>query len=394
MSINDTVVTVHPLVAAAARLSDDSLVARVEDLARCSRATTVELLAHLGELERRKLHRGRGCGKLFPYCTEVLGFSEASAWNRMKAARAARRFPIVLDLLAAGRVNLTTIRLLAPHLTPENHRALLDEASGLPRRAVDKIVARLDPKPDVASVIRKLPARSTPSSPVATDSGASDGGHPSVVPNPGAPQAPYSVPQVAGSESAASSPARRGVIAPLRPGRYKLEVTLGAEEHDDLRWLQDAMRREIADGDPAAIVRRALKALRAQVEKKAFAATDRPKAAGPVTPGSVRRGSRHVPADVQRRVWQRDQGRCAFVARDGRRCSETSYLEFHHVEPYGIGGETVPPNISLRCRAHNQYEAELVFGERAVRLSLKRGQGEGGGARDSNGEGGAARASL
>ncbi len=339
MSINDTAVA-HPLVAAAARLSDEDLVARVEGLARGTRDVTVELLAHLGELERRKLHRGRGCGKLFAYCTEILRFSEASAWNRIKAARAARRFPIVLDLLAAGRVNLTAVRLLAPHLTPENHRALLDEASGLPRRAVDKIVARLDPKADVPSVIRKLPER-IEVSPL-TEAGLSF--------SDGAPAA------IASSEPAATTPlpARPGTLSPLRPSRYKLEVTLGEEEHDDLRWLQDIMRREIPNGDPAVIVRRALKSLRGELEKKAFRATDRPRAAG-----ALAAGSRHIPAEVQRQVWKRDGGRCAFVA-DGRRCTETSFLEYH-LRPYALGGEATIANIALRCREHNQYEAERVF---------------------------------
>jgi hypothetical protein len=127
------------LLAAAAALSDEALLARVADLARASRAVTVELLAHLGELERRRLHRGEGCGRLFGYCTQVLRLSEAAAINRIRAARAARRFPIVLEMLADGRLNLTSVRLLAPHLTPENHRRLLDEVRGMTRREVDKV---------------------------------------------------------------------------------------------------------------------------------------------------------------------------------------------------------------------------------------------------------------
>ncbi|HSL20539.1 MAG TPA: HNH endonuclease [Vicinamibacterales bacterium] len=75
------------------------------------------------------------------------------------------------------------------------------------------------------------------------------------------------------------------------------------------------------------------------------------------------RGSRRIPAAVRREVWARDGGRCAFVGRQGR-CTETGFLEFHHVAPYARGGEARPDNIALRCRAHNAYEAELDFGER------------------------------
>jgi hypothetical protein len=51
---------------------------------------------------------------------------------------------------------------------------------------------------------------------------------------------------------------------------------------------------------------------------------------------------------------------------DGPRCAERAYLEFHHVEPYAVGGETNARNISLRCRSHNVYEAELAFGSDVI----------------------------
>ena len=41
---------------------------------------------------------------------------------------------------------------------------------------------------------------------------------------------------------------------------------------------------------------------------------------------------------------------------------ETAFLEFHHLEPYAVGGESTVENIQLRCRAHNRYEAQLFFG--------------------------------
>ena len=136
-----------------------------------------------------------------------------------------------------------------------------------------------------------------------------------------------------------------------------MQITLDEEMHDDLTCVQDLARREIPDGDPAAIVRRALKLLRADLERKAFAGTSRPRRSKGTKPGS-----RDIDAAVQRSVWRRDGGQCAFVSPDGRRCPERSYLEFHHEHPYALGGDKTATNISLRCRAHNVYEAERVFG--------------------------------
>jgi hypothetical protein len=338
-------------LAIAADLSDEALRARVKALAHHSREVTVELIAHLGELAARKLFCSEGAGSLFRYCTEVLRFSEAAAYNRIKAAKAARKFPVVLELLAEGRVNLTTIRLLSPHLTAENHHALLAEATGMTRRQVDKLVARLVPQPDVAPSIRKLPPP-TVAMPVARTP---------VLPNDDLRKPAVAPPEECRRVAMASIPApptRRPAIAPLAPERYRVQFTIDQEAEDQLRRLQDLLRGEIPDGDPGAIFVRALPLLLREVEKKKFAATATPR------PGrAAKAGSRHVPAAVERAVWQRDGGRCAFVSKGGRRCTERSFVEFHHVnEPYALGGEATVENIALRCRAHNVYEAELIFG--------------------------------
>src|SRR4029079_2668909 len=128
------------------------------------------------------------------------------------------------------------------------------------------------------------------------------------------------------------------------------------EARDTLRRIQDLLRHSVPDGDPAAIVERALGVLLAELERKKFAKTDRPRAAA----GSTR-SSRHVPAAVKRVVWARDEGRCAFVGAGGR-CGERGFLEYHHVKPFAEGGETTVENLVLRCRAHNAYEAAEHFG--------------------------------
>jgi hypothetical protein len=61
-------------------------------------------------------------------------------------------------------------------------------------------------------------------------------------------------------------------------------------------------------------------------------------------------------------VWERDGGQCGFVGETGNRCPARARLEFDHVDPVARGGEATVEGIRLRCRAHNQYEAECVFG--------------------------------
>jgi hypothetical protein len=156
-------------------------------------------------------------------------------------------------------------------------------------------------------------------------------------------------------------PARPAVIAPLSPERYKVQLTITRDTHDKLRRAQDLMRHVVPDGDPAVIFDRALDALLDVLEKRKLARTKKPR-----PPRRARQQSRHVPADVKRKVWARDGGRCTFVGTDGR-CSARSFLELHHIVPYADGGATDAANLTLRCRAHNQHDAAVRFGTWTLR---------------------------
>jgi hypothetical protein len=154
----------------AARLSDADLLRRVVVLATAEREATVELVAHLAELDARRLYLGEGYSSLFGYCTGVLRLAEHAAYNRIEAARASREFPAILDLLADGSLNLSTVRLLAPHLQADTFAAVVDMAKGRSKREVEALVARLAPQPDVASSVRRLPAPVRPAATVAAGS--------------------------------------------------------------------------------------------------------------------------------------------------------------------------------------------------------------------------------
>ena len=122
------------------RLSDVELAAEVERLAGAERGATVSLVAHLAEYDARRLYLGAGFPSLFTCCTTVLRLAEHAAYNRIEAARTARRFPRILAMLEEGSLNLATVRLLAPHLQAENHAALLDAAAGKSRRGVEEVL--------------------------------------------------------------------------------------------------------------------------------------------------------------------------------------------------------------------------------------------------------------
>jgi hypothetical protein len=364
-------------LAAALALPDNELLARIDVLAVKERGTSAELVAHLAALELRpSLYAAEGYGSLFDYCTRALRLSEDAACSRIAAARACRDFPAILDLLASGSLTLTTVRMLKAHLKPENHEDVLVRAANRSREEIEALIAELAPKPDVTASVRKLPVPtvmvdhlSDPPASTLFDSGRTFAG-PVSLPVGHPPETSAANPQTPGC------PRRRPIVKPLAPERYRVQFTIGQKTHDKLCRVQALLRREVPTGDPGVIFERALDLLLEKVEKEKLGATPRrgqrtPQARSgrrayenrirPGTDNSPGR-SRHIPNAVKRTVWRRDAGQCAFVSDAGRRCAERSFLELHHIQPYALDGPATAGNISLRCRRHNQYEAELVFG--------------------------------
>jgi hypothetical protein len=126
---------------------------------------------------------------------------------------------------------------------------------------------------------------------------------------------------------------------------------------DKLQHLKQLLSHQVPSGELAQVLERAFDVAIRQLEKGRFASTDRPR------PSRLSADPRYVPAAVRRTVLERDGGQCTFVSDEGHRCPATSRLEFDHIDPVARGGLASIANIRLRCRAHNQFEAERTFGD-------------------------------
>ena len=332
-------------------MSDREVVARLEELLREERRVTAAVLAHLGEVEARRLYLPAACPSMFVYCTRVLGMSEDQAFKRIRAARAVRRYPMVGEAVADGRVHLSGVVLLAPHLTDDNAAELVGEASGKSKVEIEVLLARRAPKADVPERLERLAEQAELAELVAA--GQSDQ---VVVPEPGGQVAP--------------GPARRAAkVAPLSPERFALQVTIGEATRGKLVWAQALMRHQVPSGDLAEVLDHALDALLEKVEARKFGKVKKARAA------KASGSRRYVPREARRRAAARDGERCSFVGEDGRRCEEAGFLELDHVVPVAQGGEA-SDGVRILCRSHNQYEAERLLGREAVEAGkARRGSG-------------------
>ncbi|HET9268348.1 MAG TPA: hypothetical protein VFO31_09295, partial [Vicinamibacterales bacterium] len=191
------------------RMTDETLLAETRRVAELERRTTAGLLALLIELENRSLHLTLGYSSMFVYCTRALLLSEQAAFKRITAARVARRYPIILQGLAEGELTLSSIKILAPHLTDENVDVLVDAARRKSTREVEQLIAAAQPQPDVPASVRALPAPKTSGVDGVTHS-------PGLLDEERAPD-PVEVAALAQPASPASVP--RSVVAPIAPRR-------------------------------------------------------------------------------------------------------------------------------------------------------------------------------
>ncbi len=303
------------------QLSNKALLARMQELVRCDRQLTAELVAHLAEVDARRLYLHQACSSLFSYATQRLGMSEPAAYKRITVARLARRLPVVLDRLAAGRLHLSGLTALAPHLTEENASELLEAACGRTLREVEKLLAVRFPKATVPDTVRRLPKPPEPmreprrmaaaaasgphlseSAVVASQPGGAEsavasqpcrlepavawrlgGAEPAVASQPHLQEAAAMGSQPKGAEhpllprvaSAAAGRDARAECAPLGADRYKIAFTASASLKEKLEAARALVSHSLPDASLAEIVERALDVLLERERARRFAVRQR-----------------------------------------------------------------------------------------------------------------------
>ena len=315
--------------------SDKELLARTVELVRVEREHLVEVIEHLAEVERRRAYLDAACRSLSCYCIERLGYSSDEARKRVAVARLSRRFPQVLDELRAGRHHMTGLTMLSPALTDDNAATLLVDARGKTCSEIEALIARYFPKPDV-------PERVCPQPEQLAALALSGGG----------PRSP---------STAAAQPAK---VAPLSESRWSVQLTIGAELKAKIEEARQLLSHAVPNGELATLVERAFDALLAEEKKKRFGAGK------PQKQRVLKAGSRHIPVELARIVWERDGAQCTFVDADGNRCSARAALTIEHREAFALGGEATAANLCLLCAAHNRHSAREVFGEAHVERKI------------------------
>ena len=270
--------------------------------AGCERGATAILLAYIAEFDARHLYLPAGYTSMFAYCVGELRLGEEGAYKRIHVARTARSYPTIFDAIADGRLNLATVRMIASHLNRENADELIAAASNLTREQVERMLAGRFPQPEALRLdegTSALPATRMPSK---------------IEQVPGPVQFETPIPEAASLPPVPCAPTVPTRITPIAAQSFSLQVTIEGQTHEKLRRAQDLLSHAIPSRDVAVILDRALSILIEDLEKRKFSQTAHRRD----SQGNA--ASRNIPALVKRAIYQRDAGRCAFVAPNGHRC--------------------------------------------------------------------------
>jgi hypothetical protein len=320
-----------------------SLVAHLVTLAKSERASQIEILRCLSEIDERQIVADLGYGSIWSFCRLALRFSESTSTKRINVARAARQYPDLLTMLEEGSLTLCTAADLVALLTQENHKELMAKAAHKTRREVQALGVADGVKPVERDVIRRVPA---------------------------AKKAVETTPLAFGGEAFAPGPVVKKEPAEKTPEPILHRVAFTAEDHvvQKLERLQEilggASLAEVCDRaadlllDKVDKVRRVEK--REAKAKEAKTKASQPKAKKVTASKPEPRRPRGTLAD---KVFVEAGMRCTFVSKDGVRCAETRYLTIDHVRPYALGGRSNDKeNLRCYCQAHNLNAGRKTFG--------------------------------
>ena len=351
-------------------LSDKELLIQIEKIRRREHLSTIDILLHLNEVERRQLHLKLGYSSLYDYCVKHLRYSSSGASRRVAVARCIRRHPEVLDLLRSQKLNVTGVSLVASVLWEENKHELLRRIQGKSQREIDAIAARY--RPPIALRDRVRPVKVVVAEPTAAAHGVSGAARPA-----SREGGEGNFAHNGQSRTLTDCPANGNGSGHARHPRTEQKLLIQflaneafMEKYEEVRAL---LSQRLADTSFESVFEALLNEfLERHSPARRKARRDHKETHRPARRTSHRstesRGakprprSRYVPAAVRDKVFARDKGRCAYVGKTGKRCGSTQALQIDHVQPFTRGGSNAASNLRLLCAKHNRLAAEEILG--------------------------------
>ena len=319
-------------------LKDSDLLSTTKTLVQKERAVTMEVLRHLQEISRRKLYADLKFGSLFDYAVRELGYSEAAASRRIQAMHLIREMPEMAPKIESGALNLSNV-CQAQSFFRDMKKA--EPAAALTKDQKTEVLARLE------------------------DKSAREGQRILLAMSP---------PQVLPRE-------RERIVS---EEHIEMRFVVTRQMKLELERVRSLLGPRGGSLSLAELVSEMARLSTEKLSEKKFgkARTHQsplPKAglsnAQSTTPVSIAPvvskprpdvgvkseiRSRYIAPAIKHEVWHRAGGKCA-------RCAATKGLQFDHIRPFALGGDSSLENIQLLCGSCNLRRGIITFGPAAMR---------------------------
>ena len=305
--------------------------AQLQRLTQHEQTAQAEFLIWLAEFDRRDLYLALGYASLWNYCLDGLRYDEGQVNLRTRTVHLLQRFPALVEPLRDHRLSMSTIVVLGRVLDESNVDELIERASNKSKTEVETLVVSIRPIEVKQEGFRAL-SEPAPAAIAAT-----------VVAEEAPPIAPPPAPRL---------------LQPVAADATLFRAKLGNRTVEALKRAAELASHRIKAGDWDALLAEMARVFCEHELKRIAAKTEKPHKSS-----KAPKNNDDIPRAVRRAVWDRDEGCCAFIGADGRRCGSRWRVQYHHVHPAGQGGPATDKNIQLRCARHNQYEADLVYGK-------------------------------
>lgn len=344
-------------------------VSRLAGLLAREREALAEFVAELADFDADRSWERLGYPSLFEFLTRELRLSRGAAFYRSKAVWLVQRFPEVLAGIREGKLYINSIAEVARVLTPANLAEVLPRFFHLSREDAKLLSVELAPREVVPlrEVVTSFdrPGREGPTSSTAALALVPPPGEPAIAP----PSPVHSVncddAKVVDRTGQTGLGVRPDTSEPMTARLSRLHLTVTRE----LLAKIEAAQLALSHAHPNATITDLLElgadtALAQDAKRKGL--VKKPRRPRVETP-PVSPGSDHIPAEIRRAVWERDQGCCQWKIAGGGMCCSRYRLQYDHIHPRAKGGETTIANVRILCQRHNLLAARLAYGEKLMR---------------------------
>ena len=268
-----------------------ALIRRLHVLAEQELATDADVLAHMAELEVREEYLRLGFPSMQDYCVRRLRMSEDRANKRIRVCRTALEYPVIFEMVADGRLNLSGVLMLKARLTAQNADSLLAEAASLPNDALELLLASRFPKSESPTDAPALELTCG----IAGNSDVEVAARPPLVPSTAAndanPKGP--LPATDNASAAAHGPVLHARFTLLSAECVALRGQLSMAAYEHFQRVRALASHRVPSGNAALVIEYALKLAAELLDKQKFGRGVR------VRPCDGQPSGRHVPTAIR-----------------------------------------------------------------------------------------------